>query len=536
MSERVRAVLWVSIAALLGGCGSSSGKDRPPPPMSFTGGSTGTDTGGAPGTGGAVATGGVPGTGGAIGTGGSPDTGGASGTGGAVDAGTAVDTAPAPGPDAAIDTAPSPDAAPDAAVARDAGPDAALPRDASPDGPSPAGVVLELIDQSAGMTMATDAGGTIHVAASTIVDASGKYMAVYAKCSGQCTNPASWSSVTLAEVSTGHVPTIALTQDGRPRITYYVATGSLPGLHYLECDASCLNAGSWKDVRLANTLSTNPFPRPRLPFAVSPGGRAAFSYDDGSGLQLLYCTSNCGSGASWTAGMIAGVFIVPESLAFGSDQSLQLVARQRTVDKESLMFLDCSSDCTSAASWNGVTGLWQATGEIQALLARTAQGGSRIAAYADNPATSQTERVFVYLACDASCQMPASWKPVLLPPIAPDAASVGYALTLDGTGNPVLAYASDSASAVTRCTGDCTTTAGMWQTTAGLGAVNLNASFPITVPASCVSASWSFYTGPALTLAGGKALTALTASSKAFGGQCGTGSTAIETNSFVVFP
>src|SRR5262249_9145933 len=161
---------------------------------------------------------------------------------------------------------------------------------------------------------------------------------------------------------------------GRPRITYYVATGALPGLHYLECDSSCLNKASWKDVALANTLSTNPFPRPRLPFAVSPAGSAAFSYDDGTGLQLLSCASTCGSGASWKRTMIAGTFIVPESLAFGSDESLQLVARQRMLDQESLVFLDCATGCDSAASWAGVTGLWQATGEIQAQLARSATG------------------------------------------------------------------------------------------------------------------------------------------------------------------
>jgi len=45
------------------------------------------------------------------------------------------------------------------------------------------------------------------------------------------------------------------------------------------------------------------------------------------------------------------------------------------------------------------------------------------------------------------------------------------------------------------------------------------------------------YTGPALALAAGdKPIVALTAGSKAFGGQCGTGSTFIETNSFLSLP
>ena len=106
--------------------------------------------------------------------------------------------------------------------------------------------------------MATDASGVIHLAASTIVDASGKYMAVYARCAGSVRRrPRDGGDA--GQAGTGHVPTIALTQERRPRITYYTATGALPGLHFLECDGSCTSAGSWKDVRLANTIAINPF-------------------------------------------------------------------------------------------------------------------------------------------------------------------------------------------------------------------------------------------------------------------------------------
>jgi hypothetical protein len=184
-----------------------------------------------------------------------------------------------------------------------------------------------------------------------------------------------------------------------------------------------------------------------------------------------------------------------------------------------------------------VAGLWHATGEIEALLARTTQGGSRIAVYADDPTTPGTERIFAYLVCDGQCRTVAGWKPPLLLPIAPDAAGVGYALALDGGGRPVLAYADIGSSAVSRCTGDCSTTAGLWDTARGLGAADLDAAFPVTVPASCISGSWSMYTGPALALGpGDKPIVTLTAAFKAFGGQCGTGSSAIDTSSFVAFP
>jgi hypothetical protein len=498
---------WVVVAvvALLASACGSSGKS----PDAASGGS-----GGGSGAGGG-------------GSGGSGGGGGGGGGGGAVDAREAGTT-----PDVSV----SPDArSMDVSAPLDTSP----PRDgpASVDGPvqGGGGVFIELIRESAGMTVAMDAAGVLHAAASAR-DASGKYLAVYARCAARCAEPGSWSAVALAETSTGHVPTIALTQDGRPRIAYYVAVGTLPGSHYLECDSGCLTAPSWKDVRLSSNFAVTPFPRPGLPFAVSPGGAAAFAYDDGTGLQLFLCKSACGSGASWAQGTIAGVFIVPESLAFGSDQNLQIVARQRVQEVETLVFLDCSADCTMAASWDGVVGLWRANGVIEALLARTAQGGSRIAVYADDPNTPKVERVFGFLACDGQCRMPASWKAPLLLPIAPGAAEVGYALALDSGGRPVLAYADLASSAISRCMGDCTTTAGLWTAMPGLADTDLNRAFPVTVPASCISGSWGMYTGPALTLTADKPIVAVTAGSKGFGGQCGSGSTYIETGSFLALP
>jgi hypothetical protein len=386
------------------------------------------------------------------------------------------------------------------------------------------------------MTLAIDGAGVYHAAVATVVDTSGQYMVVYARCPGNCNVGSSWSAVALLPGGVGEPPTIALTADGRPRIAYYVDITAQPGPHYLECDASCLSPRNWRDVRLSNHFAVSVVPRPRLPFAVSAGGSAAFAYDDGTGLQLFLCTSNCGNGASWTQGTIATVYIVPESLAFGSDQSLQIATRQRATNTETLLFLDCPSNCTSPQSWSGVN-LWTATGETQALIVRTAQGGTRLALYSDNPTTSDPQRVFVWIACDGQCGVPANWKPPLLPPLAPAAADIGYSLALDGSGNPVLAYASLTSSAISRCTGDCTTTSGIWSTVPGLTSDDLDAAFPVLPPASCVSGAWQFYTGPALALgAGGKPQVALTASSKAFGGQCGTGSASIETDSFLFSP
>jgi hypothetical protein len=78
---------------------------------------------------------------------------------------------------------------------------------------------------------------------------------------------------------------------------------------------------------------------------------------------------------------------------------------------------------------------------------------------------------------------------------------------------------------------------GVWQGAAGLSVTDLNRAFPPTVPASCLTASWGMSSGPALALdARGKPLVVLTAAGKAFGGQCGTGSMATSTHSFLALP
>jgi hypothetical protein len=376
------------------------------------------------------------------------------------------------------------------------------------------------------------------VAALVMVDAGGEWSVVYAQCTDQCGRSASWSVLPMADASVGHVPTMALTGDGRPRIAYHVTTGSSAGLHYAQCDGECLSAASWHDVWLTDMPSVTPSPRPRLPFAVSASGGAAYAFDDATGLQLLLCTSGCASSAAWTRTQVAGRFIVPESLAYGPDEGLQLAARQRQGDTESLLFLECPATCASAQSWNGVIGLWQVSGgieaQLEAQLVRTTSGDSRIVVYADDPATAATERVFGYLACDADCATPTGWQPRVLLPIAPDSANVGYVVVLDGADNPVLAHATDTTSAVWRCAAGCTTSAGGWEAGSVLTGEDLGAGFPITVPQSCEQAGWSMYTGPALTLVDGQPVSALTASANAYGGECEQGAT-LDTVSFVQF-
>src|SRR5262249_30294969 len=106
----------------------------------------------------------------------------------------------------------------------------------------------------------------------------------------------------------------------------------------------------------------------------------------------------------WTRLTLAGVYVYPESVAFASDQSLQVVARHGVQDDENLLWFDCSGDCSSAANWAAVDGLWRTHGTLRAAIARTPHAGSRIVVYGAAATTATVERVFGYLACDSNCR------------------------------------------------------------------------------------------------------------------------------------
>jgi len=397
--------------------------------------------------------------------------------------------------------------------------------------------LVDLVDGSAGMTIAVDAAGAIHVATATLVQ--GTYGVAYGRCAGQCDRGASWTFVVLPlESDTSHVPTVALTSNGRPRIAYASDLGAAPGYHYLECDAGCEQPANWHDVRLTmGDPGASPAPRPSLPFAVSPGGAAAFAYDDGFGMYAWTCKASCAVGTSWTRVTLADVYIYAESIAFASDSSLQVVARHAVRDTEGLLWLDCNGDCAVAANWTGLDNVVTTQGMLQAVLARTSQGGTRILFYGDNPGTSAPDKGFGWLACDSNCRTASNWTLPLQLGIPANFASVGFSMVLDAGGRPAVAILADTTSSFARCTGDCTGAAGVWTLTAAVSVSNLNAGFAPAVPASCTSASWGMYVGPSVALdSASRPIMALTANAKGFGGACGTGSAATMTDSFLALP
>jgi hypothetical protein len=111
---------------------------------------------------------------------------------------------------------------------------------------------------------------------------------------------------------------------------------------------------------------------------------------------------------------------------------------------------------------------------------------------------------------------------------------VGFALAVDDSGETVVATVSDTASTLARCARDCAALSGTWQVTPVVDVPYLNTTLPPPVPPNCLGASWGMYVGPGLALdAHGTPFVAFTAYAKVFGGECGTGSLATTSDSFL---
>jgi hypothetical protein len=398
--------------------------------------------------------------------------------------------------------------------------------------------------------MAVDSAGVLHIAASAIV--SGSYALVYAECPGACDTGASWKVKPIqAQPTASLVPTIGVTQDGRPRILY--ASDSPAGYIYLECNTDCAGAGSWSAVQLSSGQpQPSPVPAPRLPFAVSPGGRVAFPRVTASSdplnyvLVVEYCASGCSDGTSWSTVTVGpGNNTSPRSIAFGSDDSLALVAVLAQQSYELSLF-DCAGDCSVQANWAELDGLWPARDALDYILAqvaRTPSGQTGLVVRAHDPTDTTSSEASVgdaiaYRGCNSGCRTGSNWStPIIVPAPASADSDIGFALALDGAGQPTIAFETGTTSGYATCTGDCTGTSGRWSLFSDVNAMYLDAAYPETVPATCTGDVWLMWQGPALALdSQGRPILATTDQVYGVGGQCGSGSSAISTDSFLSLP
>jgi hypothetical protein len=300
----------------------------------------------------------------------------------------------------------------------------------------------------------------------------------YAECNADCTSAASWKTVMVRGTfgtsifdlydDTSPQRYFALDPQGRPRFIYidrnYPADPDHIGSYYVWCDAECTTAENWRETLFTNVspYDFEPVRYPSLTFTRSGAPRIVaglytISDNEPSGLYYFSCDMNCDQREGWQR-----VYLSERGGGTDPSWDLKLDAQGRpriafylgyrdNQDGEFLVYLWCDTNCLNSDNWfyNDV-GLPYHSGRHPAL-ALTPDDKPRIAYMNGN-----TDGLG-YLRCDEDCETDypqwisetldtastlAAEYPVPLPPTC-DAGlwtTMTPVLSLDGSGNPFLAY------------------------------------------------------------------------------------------------
>ena len=182
----------------------------------------------------------------------------------------------------------------------------------------------------------------------------------YGRCTAVCGNPASWTMVQLASVSTSNTTAIgaeglALDSTGRLHaiIAGVPASGSANRMVYATCASGCTTAASWtkldiSSVALDSTINTN------STFMVTAAGQVSFLTSGQTGSYLsryVSCAANCGTLASWSG---AGVLDGNPLYARRDDQGVTHIlfrAGTTAMGDELHFYGRCASACAQGTSW-----------------------------------------------------------------------------------------------------------------------------------------------------------------------------------------
>jgi hypothetical protein len=366
-------------------------------------------------------------------------------------------------------------------------------------------------------TMAVDGAGRIHVVAK---DFNGGTF-VYASCASNCNLVANWQGSAFAPtVSTGSDDALVLraTSDGRLRLMAQQA-GKLTRY---SCEGSCLTASNWKAIDVA--ASTNLQYTDHAYYAVGSGGTEAAVYSPSfvsTTFNLASCSGSCDQAASWHETTLPWQNRSWTDINVGvtAAGAISVAARDFYSPNVSIAYGQCSSNCSSAASWSSLLFLEQSSGDYSHSLGVSPQGLPRILLVSDG-ADSRVANLIRLLSCDSSCATSGSWQVLTLGSQTGPVGSKRLWLDYGGAG-PLLAYRNVSAAGIGRCTSNCEHSSTGWS----IGLIGDSTNIPAVVPSSCNSSEYLFDDGSFMAARVGAGYALLAGMSGiGFGGSCGVGS------------
>jgi hypothetical protein len=376
-----------------------------------------------------------------------------------------------------------------------------------------------------GASIAVDASGGVHAAyglLSSSNEAEGGY-STYAYCAASCTESENWRFLNLGESSEIR---LQLDPSGSPRLLLAVPGDTVSEYQsvryqYGVCNTNCTQAASWTFTTVAEVLDSIAWVGGRENennhyFALDAQGRPAFLYtrfeqdDPYMGfLDYTVCVvanpAGCSQAANWTSTSLAHTnFPKKPSFVFAGTGQPRLALRVSNGLESSLWYAQCDQGCTSADhwSWTRIT----ATSYYETMVFSLRLDGSgrpRIAlysgAYNQHPSPFTDDRLY-YLWCNEGCANgeASNWHgtDIGLPALS----GHDVDLALDGEDRPRLVYSdSNQGLGYSWCNQNCESTQAQWQHATAESSQSLSNDYEVLPIRRCTVSTW--FTGVRPTLA-----------------------------------
>lgn len=336
-------------------------------------------------------------------------------------------------------------------------------------------------------TVMVDAAGGIHIVFTpeSVTQDHPTRSILYAYCPVNCFSAAAFTLTVLGDQV--EYANLALSPAGKPRVMARLRPPSGSGFiyQYWTCDDHCTDSAHWNAVSIGSAYARTtgwgePFSRF---FALDPQGRPAFVYFDAGaddndphwGVFYAFCQVGCGSAENWgEVRLIEDVFAREFSLVFSPTGQPRLV--YMSYDRDEILqytaYVECQSNCASAASWQGlrlVDTVSSSVTEFATLALRTDRSGRpRLALYTGTGSGGTlAPNTLYYLSCAADpCSQGQSWQALNLG-LTSTQGEAGVDLALDGFDRPRITYHAPMAAGFglhyAWCSTNCETSAQGWQ-------------------------------------------------------------------------